>query len=186
MRANYFQLLGLSSDASQEEIKQAYRRLAQAYHPDKNIKNKDNKELDDRFVKIAEAYRILSDPIQKNRYCASMGAITQPRHDSLGSSVAKKIKSIIKKFIQASGPWPQRGKDLLLVHRLNPKEARCGGKFQVTYKRWETSSLVERTLEIDLPAAIKTDQRIRFKGEGDQGTAGGRAGDLIIEAHIET
>ncbi len=65
MAKDYYQILGVSRNASQEEIKKAYRRLALKYHPDRN---KGNKEAEERFKEINEAYAVLSDPEKRRQY----------------------------------------------------------------------------------------------------------------------
>jgi len=62
---DYYTLLGVSRDADQNDIKKAYRKLAMQYHPDRNP---DNKEAEDKFKKIGEAYAILSDPQKRAQY----------------------------------------------------------------------------------------------------------------------
>ena len=62
---NLYEELGVSPDATQTEIKQAYRRLANKYHPDKQ--NGDTKDLE-RFHRIQEAYETLADPVARDRY----------------------------------------------------------------------------------------------------------------------
>ena len=64
-KKDLYEVLGISRSASQDEIKKAYRKLAIQYHPDKNP---DNKEAEEKFKDIAEAYAILSDPGKKVRY----------------------------------------------------------------------------------------------------------------------
>ncbi len=62
---DYYQTLGVSRDASEKEIKKAYRKLAQQYHPDKNP---GDKEAERRFKEINEAYTVLSDPEKRKQY----------------------------------------------------------------------------------------------------------------------
>jgi len=62
---DYYSILGVSEDASQEEIRKAYRRLARKYHPDVNP---NNKEAESRFKEINEAYEVLRDPEKRNKY----------------------------------------------------------------------------------------------------------------------
>lgn len=68
--ANYYEVLGLSNGASDEEIKKAYRKLSLQYHPDKlaNKSEAEKKEGEERFKEISEAYSVLSDPEKKERY----------------------------------------------------------------------------------------------------------------------
>ena len=62
---DYYDVLGVSEDASQEEIKKAYRKLAKKYHPDRNP---DAPDAEERFKQISEAHRVLSDPEQREQY----------------------------------------------------------------------------------------------------------------------
>ena len=62
---DYYKILGVSKNASQEDIKKAYRKLAVKYHPDKN---QDDKKAEERFKDIAEAYEVLKDPEKRKRY----------------------------------------------------------------------------------------------------------------------
>ncbi|MBN2395828.1 MAG: molecular chaperone DnaJ [Candidatus Atribacteria bacterium] len=65
-KKDFYEILGVSKDASQEEIKKAFRKLALKYHPDANPNNKE--EAEKKFKEIGEAYAILSDPDKKARY----------------------------------------------------------------------------------------------------------------------
>lgn len=64
-KRDYYEVLGLSKNAPDAEIKKAYRKLALKYHPDKNP---DNKEAEDKFKEAAEAYEVLRDPEKRKRY----------------------------------------------------------------------------------------------------------------------
>ncbi|MDW8093574.1 MAG: J domain-containing protein [Caldimicrobium sp.] len=65
MPKDYYAILGIPRNATQEEIKKAYRRLAMKYHPDRN---KGNKEAEEKFKEINEAYAVLSDPEKRKLY----------------------------------------------------------------------------------------------------------------------
>ncbi len=62
---DYYKILGVERKASEEEVKRAYRKLALKYHPDHNP---DNKQAEDKFKEINEAYQVLSDPQKRARY----------------------------------------------------------------------------------------------------------------------
>ncbi len=62
---DYYKVLGVERSATQDEIKKAFRKLAMKYHPDKN---KDNKQAEEKFKEINEAYEVLSDPKKRERY----------------------------------------------------------------------------------------------------------------------
>ncbi|MBW6474000.1 MAG: DnaJ domain-containing protein, partial [Anaerolineaceae bacterium] len=62
---DYYKTLGVKRNASKDEIKQAYRKLAMKYHPDRNP---GNKEAEDKFKDINEANEVLSDPKKRARY----------------------------------------------------------------------------------------------------------------------
>ncbi|MDH7499901.1 MAG: DnaJ domain-containing protein, partial [candidate division NC10 bacterium] len=64
-KRDYYEVLGIGREATQDQIKRAYRRLAQKYHPDKNPGDAESGE---RFKEINEAYSVLSDPEKRSTY----------------------------------------------------------------------------------------------------------------------
>ena len=64
-KRDYYEVLGVSKSAGQEEIKKAYRKIAIKFHPDKNP---DNPEAEDKFKEAAEAYEVLSDQEKRQQY----------------------------------------------------------------------------------------------------------------------
>ena len=64
-KRDYYEILGVQKNSSEDEIKQAYRKLALKYHPDKN---KGNAEAEEKFKEATEAYEILRDPKKRAQY----------------------------------------------------------------------------------------------------------------------
>ena len=64
-KRDYYEVLGVSKSATEDELKKAYRKLAKQYHPDLNP---NNKEAEEKFKEVNEAYEVLSDPSKKERY----------------------------------------------------------------------------------------------------------------------
>lgn len=79
---DYYKILGVEKNASQDEIKKAYRKLAQKYHPDKN---QGDSNAEKKFKDIGEAYQVLSDPEKRNKY-DNLGANWNRHRQSGGSS----------------------------------------------------------------------------------------------------
>lgn len=87
---DYYQILGISKDASEEEIKKAYRNLAFKYHPDRN---QGNTEAEERFKEVSEAYEVLSNAQKKREY------------DRSGKSQANPFAANANDFAGAKNSW---------------------------------------------------------------------------------
>ena len=75
LRKDHYQTLGVKKDASQDEVKKAYRKLARKYHPDANP---DDSSAEGRFKAISEAYDVLGDPEKRKAYDRGTGPFGMP------------------------------------------------------------------------------------------------------------
>lgn len=158
MPRDYYDILGVSKSATQEELKKAYRKLAVKYHPDKNP---DNKEAEGKFKEAAEAYSALSDPQKRQRY-------DQFGHDGLKqngfgggggfSGQGMSMDDIFSQFGNIFGDAfggggfgsffggnaqrhnTNRGADMRVNLRLSLEEIYSGVKKQIKIKRFENCS----------------------------------------------
>src|SRR2546428_5471847 len=77
MKRDYYEILGVSRSATEDDVKKAYRKLALRYHPDRNPE--DRHEAEERFKEISEAYQVLSDPERRGPYSPLGGAPFEQR-----------------------------------------------------------------------------------------------------------
>src|SRR3954452_23863781 len=130
MADDFYQALGVSRKASDEEIKRAYRKLAREYHPDRNP---DDEKAEERFKEIQQAYDTLSDPEKRKQYDAGgmftgfggAGGGLFP-----GDGFASDIGDIFSTFFSRGQREPQqaRGRDLETDVRLSFDQAVGGAQ----------------------------------------------------------
>ena len=201
---DYYEALEVSRDATQDEIRQAYRRLARRYHPDVN------KEAgaEDRFKQISEAYEVLRDPEKRERY-DRLGANWRAGQDVSGASGFEDVfrggdgsgdvrvefgpggfSDFFESFFgRRTGRgsvgadragfegFAMQGSDLEAELDLALEEAARGGK------RW--LSLGDgRSVEVDIPRGVRDGERIRVAGAGSAGIGGGPSGDLFLRIRL--
>jgi curved DNA-binding protein len=193
---DYYEALEVPRDASQDEIRQAYRRLARRNHPDVN------KEpgAEDRFKQISEAYQVLRDPDKRERY-DRFGSNWRAGQDVSGAGgfgagngsddvhvefgggdFSDFFDSFFGRRPRAEGrtrfeEFSMRGGDHEAVLDLGLEEAARGGK------RW--LSLGDgRSVEVDIPRGVLDGERIRVPRQGGAGVGGGQAGDLFLRIRL--
>jgi curved DNA-binding protein len=192
---DYYEVLGVPRDASADEIRRAYRKLARQYHPDINHEG----DAEDRFKEVGEAYEVLSDPEKRERYdrlgdARRAGADAPDMADfedlfgnaGYGSDVRVEFGEggfsdfFERWFGEGAGVadgGPLRGRDREAVLDLSLEESLAGGR-----RRLSLDS--EDSFEVDIPAGVREGQRIRIAGKGAPGRGGGPAGDLYLLVHL--
>jgi len=140
---DYYEILGVGRDASQEEIKRAYRKLVRQYHPDANP---GNKEAEERFKLINEAYEVLSDPQKKAQYDQFGFVGDVPPQGGEGpwdfGGFGDLFGDLFGDFFGGFGSRrdarsPQRGMDLEMPLTVTLREAAFGASKVVYIPRWE-------------------------------------------------
>jgi curved DNA-binding protein len=208
---DYYKIMGVSKEATQKEIKLAYRKLARKYHPDVS-KEKDS---EDRFKELGEAYEVLKDPEKRTAYdqlgtnwkAGQQGFQPPPDWDAgfefhgdsftSGSAGAAGFSDFFESlFGQAgagfqqrsagSGQYQMRGQDSHAKVFIDLEDAYQGASRGLTLQSTvmgadDRPQLKPRTLNVKIPKGVKAGQNIRLKGQGSPGAGGGSAGDLYLE-----
>jgi curved DNA-binding protein len=198
---DYYEVLGVPRDASSDDIRGAYRKLARQYHPDVNK----DPGAEDRFKEIAEAYEVLRDPEKRERY-DRLGANWKAGEDVSGAAgfgdFAQQggfgdvrvefgdgagFSDFFESFFGAGGGrrrttgfdgFSTRGADQEAELELSLEEAARGGRRKISLGDG-------RDYEVNLPAGVRDGQRIRLAGEGGRGAAGGSPGDLFLRVRLK-
>lgn len=183
---DYYKILDLDTNkVSINEIKNAYREQAKKYHPDVNV---GNRNCEERFKDINEAYKILSEVSTKKKYdriwnrnVGSKRATYQntPKGDFFTiffGNVAE--EKTIKKDVKA----PAKGENVETELKLRLEEAFRGVTKSISLRTVEGGM---KTLKVDVPAGIRNNEKIRLMGQGKPGINGGKNGDLLIKIKIK-
>lgn len=200
---DYYKVLGVDKNASTDDIKKAYRKLARQYHPDLNP---NDKEAHKRFQQINEANEVLSDPEkrkkydqygkdwkhaeefekakqQQRQYAGRSGGPSFGGQTFSGDFEGGDFSEFFESLFGGMGTRGRRretkfkGQDYHAELRLSLREA------YTTHQR--TLTIDGRNVRITIPAGIEDGQKIRLKGYGAPGVNGGPAGDLYISFQIE-
>jgi len=196
---DYYDILGVKPDASDAEVKSAYRKLARKFHPDVSKES----GAEDKFKAANEAYEALKDPAKRRAYdqLRAQGyrpgqEFHPPPHygdgadfdfshmDGGDSGFSDFFESLFGRGARPGGgrAGPRRGRDVQARIRIPLETAYSGGRERITLRDGEGG---ERTLEVKIPAGILAGQQIRLGGQGSAGGGGASAGDLLLEVAIE-
>lgn len=203
---DYYKILGVNENASTNEIKKAYRKLAMKYHPDHT---KGDKKAEDRFKEISEAYAVLSDNEKRKQYDTYGSAGFQQRFSREDIFRGFDFSDILKEFgFQNSGfsgegafggrgrrfPFgghgqfgrfqkeqrPIKGSDLIYDIGLTLKEIANGTKKTIDIRYGGQAE----KLTVKIPPGMIEGKKLRLSGKGEVSPSGGPAGDLFIRSMV--
>lgn len=206
---DYYATLGVSRDASADEIKKAFRKLARLYHPDTA---KDKKTAEARFKEINEANEVLSDPEKRKKY-DTLGARWQeagdfqpPPHEAAGQEQefhfgGTGFSDFFEQYFSGGSRYgfPQGFEEEIPSGTARKKRARRGhdieGDILVTLEEAmhgtqrpislqtvnrQTGAVQTHSFQVRIPPGATDGRRIRVPGQGEPGQNGGEAGDLYL------
>jgi len=201
MPEDLYATLGVGRDASQDEIKQRYRKLAKELHPDLNP----DKDVAERFKQITAAYDLLSDPDKRARYDkGEIDAAGQERpqyqyyrdfaddpqatrfYTREGFGDSESLHDLFEGLFGGRGGaegaqsfrMRARGADVSYSLPVSFLDAAKGAKKRVTVGEGHT-------IDLTIPAGVRDRQTLRLKGQGMPGFEGGPPGDAYVEVHIQ-
>ena len=200
---NFYDVLGVQKNASEDEIKKAFRKLAVKYHPD-------NGGDENKFKEISEAYETLSNSDKRREYDQMLMYGGIPGRGAAGGAYAGgaagvNIGDILNSMFSGNGAftndWGQgfsspfgggaaggrqrsrRGDDLSLTVDVSAEDAFRGVTHKVTYRIPSTGE--QQAIAVSVPAGAVDGGKLRYKRRGEYGINGGERGDLVVTTHVE-
>ncbi len=184
---DYYNTLGLSESASQDDIKAAYRSLAKKWHPDLN---KDNPDAEAKFKQINEANDILSDPQKRAQYDQQRkfgnmngGSPFGPGGFNFDFGQGNPFDDMINQFFGQAfrqHHQPVKNKDYQFTLNITLEEAFVGKSYPIGFEVNGQS----RNIVVNIPAGIQHGTRLRYQGHGDKSINNLPPGDLFITVSI--
>lgn len=214
MAEDYYKTLGIEKNASADDIKKAYRKLALKYHPDRNPDDKKNAE--EKFKKISEAYAVLSDAEKRQQYDNFGSEAFSQKFSQEDIFKGFDINDILRDlgfgglggftFFGGGGP---RGRRQTYTQRADPFGEYYGEQqyrqtmqqrgedleYNLSITLEEAAAGAEKKLalrqgsatqelKVKIPPGIDTGQKLRLPGKGSPGFSGGPAGDIYLNINV--
>ncbi len=205
---DYYQIMGVSRNAAQDEIKRSYRKLARKFHPDVSS----DPQAEERFKEVGEAYEVLKDPEKRAAY-DQLGAQWQQGQDfkpppdwdqgfefrdgGYTESDAAQFSDFFDSLFGGRGQggggsrqrFRARGEDHHAKVSVDLEDAYTGAQRAITLRAPELTDdghvvVRERTLNVRIPKGIRSGQRIRLAGQGGPGLGDGQSGDLYLQVEL--
>jgi curved DNA-binding protein len=206
---DYYKILGVDRNASESEIKKAYRKLAMKYHPDRTNGDKSAEEM---FKKISEAYAVLSDKEKRKQYDTFGASGFSQRYSQEDIFRGFNFGDIFKEFgfddssfanmfmggggrgrrfgfsfggdpfsAYTAGQGAQvKGPDLVYELPLTLQEVLSGATKIIALEQGGQ----QKKIEVKIPRGMATGKKLRLAGKGQPGALGGPPGDLYIQAKV--
>ncbi|WP_321532859.1 DnaJ C-terminal domain-containing protein [uncultured Desulfuromonas sp.] len=202
MAKDYYATLGVTKQASEQEIKKAYRKLAVKYHPDKNP---GDKQAEEKFKEISEAYAVLSDPEKKTQYDQFGDTGFHQRYSQEDIFRGADFGDIFREFgmggddifsqlfggmgggrgrrsaFHQGRPQQVKGQDYVMRVNLPFRQAVTGGERMINYSHDGHNEQIQ----VRIPPGIETGQKLRVGGKGGPSPTGGKSGDLLLEITVD-
>ena len=209
---DYYEILGVSRSATEKEIKTAFRKLARKYHPDTN---KNNKDAEEKFKEINEAYEVLGDSEKRRRF-DTLGNSFRGGSDFTPPPGFDFNFDFSKGFNKTQESPFSDFFEILFGEAMKARSSPFQETFTHTYPRHETKRRGEdqyidlhlsfeeayrgttrkidislpnresKRLEVKIPPNVRENSKIRMAGEGLPGRNGGSAGDLYLTVKLKS
>ena len=197
---DYYATLGVERDATAEDIKKAYRKLARKYHPDVSKE----KDADARFKEMAEAYATLKDPDKRAAYdqlgSRRPGEEFRPAPEwstQFGESastfddmdLADLFANLAGRHGRSGAPGARRGRDYEISVPISLEDSFNGTEIDLDLSTTEMDDhgsprRVPRTVTARIPKGAANGETLRLPGQGGKGTHGGRDGDVYLNVSL--
>ncbi len=203
LEKDFYQILGVSKDVGDAELKKTYRKLARKYHPDSNP---GDGVAEAKFKEISEAYSVLSDAEQRSEYDQIRAMGTGSARFTAGGQGGQGFEDIFGgmfgggggrtqyNFQQGGGyddifgglfgggarapRGPQPGRDIKASTTLDFETAVRGNTV--------TLQAPSGQVKVKIPAGVSDGQKIKVRGKGEPSPDGGTAGDIILTVHVRS